>query len=69
MLGNFINKGGGVTTPCTITSRDTQAGPSTPKINRNMSLFDESKVCPRANKAPAPISSAVKNVSAAYLSL
>lgn len=68
MLGNFINKGG-VTTPCTITSRDTQAEPSTAKINRNMSLFDGSKVCPRANKAPGPISGAVKNVSAAYLSL
>lgn len=35
---------------------DSEAGVRTRKINRNMSMFDKSGLCPRANKVLAPIS-------------
>lgn len=40
--------------------RETEAELSTVKISRNKSLFDKSNVCPRANKALAPISRSAK---------
>lgn len=79
MLGNFTSEWWLTSVPWTLTpqlvkvharvERDTYAEPKTAKINRNLSLFDKSRVCPRANKVFTPISRTVKNVSPAYLSL